>query len=41
MGFNSVEMWTTTPLQYLLINGKAIELQKVSFIDMQNLKTVS
>ena len=30
-----------TSLPYLLITGKSIVLQKVSFSDIQNLKTVS
>ena len=30
----------TAPLQYLLINVKAIDLEKVSLCEMQNLKTV-
>ena len=33
------EIWTTATLPYLLINVKAINLQKVSFSDMENLKT--
>ena len=31
---------TTAPVPYLLITVRAIELQKVSVSDMQNLKTV-
>ena len=31
---------TTGPVPYLLITMRAIELQKVSVSDMQNLKTV-
>ena len=37
----SVEIWMKAPLPYLLISANAINLQKVSFSDMQNLKTVS
>ena len=40
MGSNTVEISTTAPVLYLFINGQAIELEKVSFSDMQNLKTV-
>ena len=36
-----VEIWMKAPLPYLLIAVKAINLQKVSVSDMQNLKTVS
>ena len=36
-----VEIWMKAPLPYLLIAMKAIDLQKVSLSDMQNLKTVS
>ena len=36
-----VEIWMTAPLPYLLINVKAIDLEKVSLCEMQNLKTVS
>ena len=35
-----VEIWMTAPLPYLLINVKAIDLDKVSLCEMQNLKTV-
>ena len=38
---NIVEICMTAPLPYLLIAVKAIDLQKVSFIDRKNLKTVS
>ena len=38
---NIVEMSRTAPLPYLLIAVKAIDFQKVSVSDMQNLKTVS
>ena len=40
MGPNTVEIWTAPPLAYLLITGKAIELEKISLSDMQSLKTV-
>ena len=36
-----VEIWMTAALPYLLITLKAIDLQKVSVSDMQNLKSVS
>ena len=35
------EIWMTAPLPYLLIVAKAIDFQKVSVSDMQNLKAVS
>ena len=37
---NTVEICSTAPLSYLLITAKAIELEKASFIDMPNLRTV-
>ena len=37
---NTVEICRTAPLSYLLITAKAIELEKASFIDMPNLRTV-
>ena len=37
----SVEIWIKAPLPYLVIAVKALDLQKVSVSDMQNLKTVS
>ena len=37
----SVEIWIKAPLPYLVIAVKAIDLQKVSVSDMENLKTVS
>ena len=40
MGPIIVEISTAAPSPYLLINMKAIDLQKVSISDMQNLKTV-
>ena len=39
-GFKDFEIWTRAPLTCLLITVKSIELEKVSVIDMQNLKTV-
>ena len=39
MGPNTVEIWTTAPLAYLLINGKAIELEEVPLSNMQNPRT--
>ena len=38
---NIVQICMAVPLPYLLITVKAIDLQKVSLSDMQNLKTVS
>ena len=38
---NIVEICMAETLPYLLITVKAIDLQKVSVSDMQNLKTVS
>ena len=40
MGTKTNEISTTAPLPYLLITVKAIETEKVSLSDMQNLKTV-
>ena len=37
-GTNTVEIWTTAPLLDLLIIVKAIDLEKVSHSDMQNLR---
>ena len=37
---NTVEIWTTVPLLFLLISVKAVEKAKVSVSDKQNLKTV-
>ena len=39
-GANTFAIWTTAPLPQLLIILKVIELEKVSFSAMQNLKTV-
>ena len=39
-GANTVEICSTAPLLYLLIVEKAIELEKVSISDMENLRTV-
>ena len=35
----TVEVCTTAPLSSLLITAKAIELEKISLIDMSNLGT--
>ena len=40
MGPNTVPFCTAAPLPHLLITLKVIELEKVSFSAMQNLKTV-
>ena len=40
MGSNAVPVWTTAPLQYSLIAVKVIALDKVSFTDVENRKTV-
>ena len=40
MASNAVPVWTTAPLQYLLIAVKVIALDKVSFTDVENRKTV-
>ena len=39
-GRKTVEIWTTAPFPYLLITVKAIDLEKVSVSDKQNVKTV-
>ena len=39
-GTNTVPIWTTAPLPYFLIIANIIQLEKVSFSAMQNLKTV-
>ena len=39
-GTKYVEIWMTALLPYLLINVKAIDLEKVSLYEIQNLKTV-
>ena len=36
----NVEAWTATPLQYLLIPVKTIQVEKISLGDMNNLRTV-
>ena len=36
----TVGIWTTGPIQYLLITVKVLTLEKVDFIDIQNPKTV-
>ena len=40
MGLSTIEICTTAPVLYLLINANAIESQKLSLSDMKNLKTV-
>ena len=40
MGVNTVTIWMAEPLQYLLITGKVVTLEKVSFSDTQNPKSV-
>ena len=40
MGRNNVAMWMTAPLEDLLITLKVVALEKVSFSDTQNPKTV-
>ena len=40
-GLKYVEIWMTAALPYLLLAVKAIDFQKVSVSDMQNLKNVS
>ena len=40
MGRNTVPILIAAPLQYLLITVKVIALEKVSFSDIQNRKTV-
>ena len=39
MGRNTVAIWMTAPLQYLLIIGKEVALEKVSFSGTQNAKS--
>ena len=41
MGRNFVSISMAAPLQYLLITVKEVALEKVSFSDTQNPKTVS
>ena len=41
MARNTVAVWITAPLQYLLITLKVVALEKVSFNDTQNPKAVS
>ena len=38
---NTVGIWTTAPLQYLLITVKVITLKKTVFSDIKNPKTVN
>ena len=40
MGQNTVAIWMAASLQYLLITVKVVALEKVSFSDTQNPKTV-
>ena len=40
MGRNSLATWMAAPLQYLLITVNVVALEKVSFSDTKNLKTV-
>ena len=40
MGWNTVGIWTTAPLPYLLTTVKVIALEKFSFSDIENRKTV-
>ena len=40
MGSNTVAIWMTGPLQYLLIAVEVVALEEVSFSDTQNAKTV-
>ena len=40
IGGNTVAIWTTAPLECLLITVKVIPLKKVCFSDIQNRKTV-
>ena len=40
MGGNTVAIWMVAPLQYLLITDEVLALEKVSFSDRQNPKTV-
>ena len=37
---NTVAIWIAAPLQYLLITVKVVALEKVSFSDTQNPKSV-
>ena len=40
MGWNTVAIWTTAPLPYLSTTVKVIALEKVSFSDIKNQKSV-
>ena len=40
MGQHTVAIWMAAPLQYQLITGKVVALEKVSFNDTQNPKAV-
>ena len=37
---NTIAIWMTAPLPFLLINMQETELEKVSLSDMKNLNTV-
>ena len=39
-GWNTVEIWTTAPLPYLLIPVKTINAEKAPLTDMQNHRAV-
>ena len=41
MGWNTVAIWMGEPLQYLLITVKVVSMEKDSFSDKQNPKSVS
>ena len=41
MGRNTVSDWMAAPFEYLLITVKVVALEKVSFSDTQNPKTIS
>ena len=40
MGGNTVAIWMTAPLQYSLITVKVVALEKVSFSNTENPKSV-
>ena len=40
MGRNTVEIWTTAPLPYLLIILKAIQVERITVSDMQHVRTL-
>ena len=41
IGWNTGAIWMAEPLQYLLITVKVVALEKISFSNIQNPKTVS